>query len=358
MGTTLTGTTPQDTYDSLIKVTDNGPLSGTAKYLSDGLGNDSTLALSTANIGIGTTSVNLSGGASGSSILTISASASARNGILELNGTRTTLNDYVAYVRMFNNGAATPVADIAAIRGSSDTTGSLTLSTSNAERIRIDSAGNVGIGTSSPAAGYRLSVVGAFTAALGGAYVEVGDFDRSLMVLNHTNVAVNANLLQVQKSGTGVFTINPAGIVQIASGIQFPATQVASADANTLDDYEEGTWTPSLGGNTTYSAQAGTYTKIGRQVVLNFAVAVTTLGTGSQSTISGLPFTSQNVSRGGGGVAFVQNPSTAYASINPIVSVSSPFVTFVTSTTAGSWADASNVFTDGSIISGTVTYFV
>jgi hypothetical protein len=54
MGTTLTGTTPQDTYDSLIKVTDNGPLSGTAKYLSDGLGNDSVLALSTAGVGIGT----------------------------------------------------------------------------------------------------------------------------------------------------------------------------------------------------------------------------------------------------------------------------------------------------------------
>ena len=54
MGTTLTGTTPQDTYDSLIKVTDNGPISATAKYLSDGLGNDSALALSTGNVGIGT----------------------------------------------------------------------------------------------------------------------------------------------------------------------------------------------------------------------------------------------------------------------------------------------------------------
>ena len=47
MGTTLTGTTPQDTYDSLIKVTDNGPLSGSLKVLTDGLGNDSTLSLST-----------------------------------------------------------------------------------------------------------------------------------------------------------------------------------------------------------------------------------------------------------------------------------------------------------------------
>jgi hypothetical protein len=50
MGTTLTGTTPQDTYDSLIKVTDNGPIGATAKRLTDGLGNDSTLALSTTNV--------------------------------------------------------------------------------------------------------------------------------------------------------------------------------------------------------------------------------------------------------------------------------------------------------------------
>jgi hypothetical protein len=55
MGTSLTGLTPSTTYDALIKVGDNGPLSATAKVLSDGLGNDSVLALSTTAIGIGTT---------------------------------------------------------------------------------------------------------------------------------------------------------------------------------------------------------------------------------------------------------------------------------------------------------------
>jgi hypothetical protein len=54
MGTTLNGTTPQNTYPSLIKVGDNGSLSGTAKVLSDGEGNDSVLALSTTAVGIGT----------------------------------------------------------------------------------------------------------------------------------------------------------------------------------------------------------------------------------------------------------------------------------------------------------------
>ena len=55
MGTSLTGLTPATTYDALIKVGDNGPLSATAKVLSDGLGNDSPLAMSTSNVGIGTT---------------------------------------------------------------------------------------------------------------------------------------------------------------------------------------------------------------------------------------------------------------------------------------------------------------
>jgi hypothetical protein len=53
MGTSLTGLTPSTTYDALIKVGDNAPLDGTLKTLSDGLGNDSVLALSTTSLQIG-----------------------------------------------------------------------------------------------------------------------------------------------------------------------------------------------------------------------------------------------------------------------------------------------------------------
>jgi hypothetical protein len=80
------------------------------------------------------------------------------------------------------------------------------------------------------------------------------------------------------------------GTLSSGTGIAFPATQSASSDANTLDDYEEGTWTPSLGGTATYSNQTGSYTKIGRQVTVKFEIIITTLGTGSTTTISGLPF--------------------------------------------------------------------
>ena len=84
--------------------------------------------------------------------------------------------------------------------------------------------------------------------------------------------------------------------------IRFPATQIASSDANTLDDYEEGTWTPgfAFGGGTTgitYTLFAGYYTKIGRLVVCGMNLALSAKGTSTgAATITGLPFTpGQNV---------------------------------------------------------------
>jgi hypothetical protein len=58
MGTTLTGLTPSTTYDALIKVGDNGPIDGTLKTLSDGLGNDLPMEASTTGVNFtGTTTV-------------------------------------------------------------------------------------------------------------------------------------------------------------------------------------------------------------------------------------------------------------------------------------------------------------
>jgi hypothetical protein len=75
------------------------------------------------------------------------------------------------------------------------------------------------------------------------------------------------------------------------SGISFPATQSASTDANTLDDYEEGTFTPNFGGTTTYSVQSGRYTKIGALVHVSVNLVISSIGTGSTNTVYGLPFT-------------------------------------------------------------------
>lgn len=90
-----------------------------------------------------------------------------------------------------------------------------------------------------------------------------------------------------------VFTLTGGQLV-------FPASQNASANANTLDDYEEGTWTPTLTfattGNLTvvYATQAGTYVKIGKMVTAWFAIQTSTFthttAAGNQR-ITGLPFT-------------------------------------------------------------------
>jgi hypothetical protein len=84
------------------------------------------------------------------------------------------------------------------------------------------------------------------------------------------------------------------------AGITFPATQSASSDANTLDDYEEGTWTPTTAGLTVNSGSVtwtGKYTKVGRLVTVNFVTNGTFNITFSANStrITNLPFTNDAV---------------------------------------------------------------
>jgi hypothetical protein len=91
--------------------------------------------------------------------------------------------------------------------------------------------------------------------------------------------------------------IDSTGLMTLTGpGIKFPITQVASADPNTLDDYEEGTFTPTVIGTTlagtgTYTIQNGKYIKIGGKVHIEVSMAWTAhTGTGAMQ-FSGLPFT-------------------------------------------------------------------
>ncbi len=85
-------------------------------------------------------------------------------------------------------------------------------------------------------------------------------------------------------------------------GVNFPATQVASSDANTLDDYEEGTFTPTVsfgGGSTgiTYSYQNGVYTKIGNVVYVRVGFVFTNKGSSTGFVlVSGFPFAAYSLS--------------------------------------------------------------
>lgn len=86
------------------------------------------------------------------------------------------------------------------------------------------------------------------------------------------------------------------------AGITFPATQSASSDANTLDDYEEGTWTPTAVNVTGVTSTSGSYTKIGRVVCVQGRLSTSTSisCTAGSGYLSGLPFTVATVGSTGG----------------------------------------------------------
>lgn len=237
MGTSLTGTKPKDTYDSLIKVGDNGPISGTVKTLSDGLGNDLPIAVSTSNVGIGTTTL-FTKMSIANSLSATSIGTNYNAGILNIQNTNTT-NGNLSLIGFQDASASINLAAVGAIN-----------------TVHSGSPNSV------------VGELGFYTKASGGGYV------------------------------TERMRITSAGVVDLAQGqIKFPATQVASADANTLDDYEEGTWTMgvSFGGasvGVAYSANTGTYTKVGRKVTANGFLALSSKGSSSGTArITGLPFT-------------------------------------------------------------------
>jgi hypothetical protein len=112
----------------------------------------------------------------------------------------------------------------------------------------------------------------------------------------------------------GVGGATPSGS---GSGISFPATQSASTDANTLDDYEEGTWTPTAT-NVNITSATGTYTKIGRYIYLTFYGVWPNNSNGNAVVVQGLPFTSKTISAGTGGASISYNGSNTdfYATVN------------------------------------------
>jgi hypothetical protein len=287
MGTTLTGTTPQDTYDSLIKVTDNGPLSGTAKYLSDGLGNDSVLALSTSAVGIGTTTL------SEFVQLTKSQAATTRLQITNPNtggGTatraslRVTANDRIGEIVALNG-------DYVYVGAASNH--NVALMSNGAGVLFATPAGNVGIGTSAPealldlysASGVQLRLANATTGtdATDGTRIYLSGSD--LFIVNRENAPIK------------FFTSDTERFAITNNGVTFNGDTAA---ANALDDYEEGTFDFGIafGGasvGVTYSLRGGTYTKIGRQVTVNGLIQLTNKGSSTgNATITGLPFTVAN----------------------------------------------------------------
>jgi hypothetical protein len=208
---------------------------------------------------------------------------------------------------------------------SGDTSGVLQLaSNGSTTAVTIDTSQRVGIGTASPT--NTLQVAGGISATS-----SAPAFQASAAIMDVSAGVARFNATGADNSTNGVMTFNTAnanasgfnermripaaGGVQVVTcvsvgnatpsasgaGITFPATQSASSDANTLDDYEEGTFTPTIVGRTTagtatYNIQQARYTKIGNMVTAHVYIDWSS-GTGTGGLdIGGLPFTSGSTS--------------------------------------------------------------
>jgi hypothetical protein len=229
----------------------------------------------------------------------------------------------------------------------SPASGVLALVNGGSESLRILANGNVGIGTSSPTQLLDVTATGATTATIvaqnttasnGGAGLRAGNPQNLLIMGTDSNsggLTGTGNSSYFYTTSTTPMLFLPNGSVSVklnqygigvgastptsGAGITFPATQSASSNANTLDDYEEGTWTPvvalsSSNPTVTYDVQFGSYTKVGRSVTVTCHLQWSNATGGSGDfRISGLPFNTANTTSQDFG-------SATFASVNVVSS--------------------------------------
>ena len=156
----------------------------------------------------------------------------------------------------------------------------------------------------------------------------------------------------------GASTIGVGGATPSTSGagITFPAAISASSDVNTLDDYEEGTWTPVIApgsGSITTQSGAGSYVKVGRLVTLYYRVTLTTVGTAAGSmSMTSFPFATTS---GAGSDC----PASGIVRENGNTGISYQIVIGPNSTTATLFTiltNASPPFTNGQVYTGSLSY--
>ena len=270
------------------------------------------------------------------------------------------------------------------------TNNALTFASNNAERMRIDSTGNVGIAGAPQSFGAGVATLqlkglsssqptraGAIRfISNNGTSSDTAIYSDNGFMSFYTGTSTNQNLnLQIDAygglniksvSGTQAATFGGSnlvnGITALPSSAAVPfvvgrdtgslksATFAGHVNINTgyglsfdsganyLDDYEEGTWTPVLNGSPTHSASNQYYVKIGNLVHVGaYIYSVSDYTSATDFTISGLPYATNNA-RGVGSVMFRDINDSTIAQLNSYVAAnSSTLLFFASQNNGGNW---------------------
>lgn len=188
-------------------------------------------------------------------------------------------------------------------------TNTLSLATGGTAAMTITSGQQVGFGTSTPASSVAVTKVvvvenassaGFKATSTGGASIEMYAAPSATYLDTTTNnpmvFYINGAVRGQWNAGAPIFCLSGGNGSATGTGIAFPSVQSASTDVNTLDDYEEGVWTPVLnfGGNDhdgSYSYQSARFVKVGQLVYVCGIVGIASAGTRTGSAaLKGLPF--------------------------------------------------------------------
>jgi len=310
-------TTGNITTLTSTSITDSGLTSGRVTYAgASGLLSDSSkLTFDTSNLTVGVIGLSANAdGATGKLVLRKPNEAVGNNQI-------TRMLDFAPYYPGFDEAVVKASISSGVDTGTQNGQLGFMVSTGGvlSEKMRILANGNVGVGTIDPNA--PLAVRGDLGTSVGAVMRlrgtnttarttrlqfedYAGIYSDALIDFKIPTAASAASALFQLGIGGPMITMNSNGAIALTNGdttatgvgITFPATQSASSNANTLDDYEEGTWTPNQGTGLTVIgtfSSVGVYTKVGRQVtVYGYVSATTSIAlAGAGQLCSNLPFT-------------------------------------------------------------------
>jgi len=270
--TPRTGTTITlgDSGDSLSIASGVALTDFTSTGIDDNATSTALTINSSGNIGIGTSSINSKLDVRGTGAITLNVGStdgtSARLTLDATNGDASGGD----FPLLLSDGS-----DLLIEANNSTSDAEIRFRNNGSDAIRIDSSGNVGIGTSSPSA-----VLDVRDETNGANFIVGGSGTTNITKIGGgagDSVTVYSN------STTPVATFSTSGNTLLEGSLYLGGE---TSSANALDDYEEGTWTASYG---TSGTNTGYYTKVGRLVTLNIII------TGTSQTfdqITGLPFSS------------------------------------------------------------------